>query len=138
MELSYHFTAFVSVSWVWCTCSLFKTPVFISVSGMVYMSSSALDWCPILKGWLNHRAVHERDIILGLFEESFPDIFRYAIQNLVFKMEVLEAFVITQVISQLITNNFLEILISFVVTEMVLLSHWVWHSHPLTEISSSR
>lgn len=61
------------------------------------MSSSALDWSPILKGWLNHRAVHERDIVYGLFEESFILIFRYAIQNLVFKMDILEAFVITQV-----------------------------------------
>lgn len=64
---------------------------------MVYMSSSALDWKPIMMGWLNIRAAHERDIILSLFEEAFPHIFRYAIQNLVFKMEVLEAFVITQV-----------------------------------------
>ena len=70
---------------------------FLYIVGMVYMSSSALDWSPILKGWLNLRASHERDIIFAMFETAFPPIFRYAIQNLVFKMEVLEAFIITQV-----------------------------------------
>ncbi|KAF6020163.1 DNAH5 [Bugula neritina] len=72
------------------------SPATVSRNGMVYMSSSALDWKPILEGWLNIRAPHERDIILALFESAFPAIFRYAIQNLVFKMDVLEAFVITQ------------------------------------------
>lgn len=71
--------------------------VLYSFLGMVYMSSSALDWSPIMKGWLNLRAAHERDIIFAMFETAFPPIFRYAIQNLVFKMEVLEAFIITQV-----------------------------------------
>jgi len=71
---------------------------------MVYMSSSALDWRPILMGWLNHRAVHERDIILNLFDASFPNIFRYSIQNLLYKMDVLEAFVITQVIFRLLAS----------------------------------
>ena len=36
-------------------------------------------------------------IIYELFEASFPDLYRYAIQSLNFKMEVLEAFVIRQV-----------------------------------------
>ena len=33
---------------------------------------------------------------MDLFERSFPPLFRYATQNLVFKMEVLEAFLISQ------------------------------------------
>ena len=51
----------------------------------------------LLQGWLNHRPISEHDIIMSLFEESFPYILRYAVQNLTFKMEMLEAFVITQV-----------------------------------------
>ena len=37
------------------------------------------------------------DLILGLFDASFGFIWRYALQNLVFKMAMLEAFVISQV-----------------------------------------
>ena len=36
-------------------------------------------------------------MILGLFDTSFGFIWRYALQNLVFKMTMLEAFVISQV-----------------------------------------
>lgn len=36
---------------------------------------------------------------MSLFEGSFPEILRYAVQNLTFKMEVLEAFIIRQVSS---------------------------------------
>ena len=34
---------------------------------------------------------------MSLFEESFPELYRYTIQNLTMKMEVLEAFIIKQV-----------------------------------------
>ncbi|XP_076449856.1 dynein axonemal heavy chain 5-like isoform X2 [Babylonia areolata] len=72
------------------------SPATVSRNGMVYMSSSGLDWKPILEGWLNHRPLGERDVIMSLFEDSFPDILRYAVQNLTFKMEMLEAFIISQ------------------------------------------
>ncbi|XP_055955514.1 dynein axonemal heavy chain 5 isoform X2 [Patella vulgata] len=72
------------------------SPATVSRNGMVYMSSSGLHWEPILQGWLLHRPNFEKDIILNLFKDSFPFILRYAVQNLVFKMEVLEAFIITQ------------------------------------------
>ena len=52
-----------------------------------------------MQGWLNHRSPQEAEIILQLFENSFADLYRYAIQNLSFKMDVLEAFVIKQVYS---------------------------------------
>ncbi|XP_025115342.1 dynein heavy chain 5, axonemal-like isoform X3 [Pomacea canaliculata] len=72
------------------------SPATVSRNGMVYMSSSGLDWKPILQGWLNTRPAHENEVIMSLFENSFPLILRYAVQNLVFKMEMLEAFIITQ------------------------------------------
>ena len=50
-----------------------------------------------LQGWLNHRPHHERDILMTLFEGSFTPLWNFALQNLEFKMEILEAFVIAQV-----------------------------------------
>jgi len=38
---------------------------------------------------------------MSLFERCFPKLYRYAIQNLTFKMEVLEAFIIRQCIGKL-------------------------------------
>ena len=42
---------------------------------------------------------------MTLFESSFADIYRFAIQNLVFKMEMLEAFIIRQVGIYIIKSN---------------------------------
>ncbi|XP_059149715.1 dynein axonemal heavy chain 5-like isoform X1 [Physella acuta] len=72
------------------------SPATVSRNGMVYMSSSGLGWNPILRGWLNLRPAHEKDILMGLFEGSFTALWNYAIQNLEFKMDILEAFVISQ------------------------------------------
>lgn len=56
-----------------------------------------------LQGWLLSRNGSERDIILNLFDSSFGELLRYAVQNLVFKMDVLEAFIIKQVIAFLLS-----------------------------------
>ncbi|XP_052831159.1 dynein axonemal heavy chain 5-like [Octopus bimaculoides] len=72
------------------------SPATVSRNGMVYMSSSGLNWKPILQGWLNHRPLQEAMIIMNLFEESFPIVFNYSIQNFVFKMDILEVFIISQ------------------------------------------
>ncbi|XP_076449104.1 dynein axonemal heavy chain 5-like [Babylonia areolata] len=72
------------------------SPATVSRVGMVYMSSSALSWRPILEGWLHCRPPAEKDVILALFDASFGSILRYTVQNLVFKMEMLEAFLISQ------------------------------------------
>ena len=49
------------------------------------------------QGLLRRRPQSEKDIILGLFDASFGHIWRFATQSLVFKMPMLEAFVISQV-----------------------------------------
>ncbi|ERE85885.1 dynein heavy chain 5, axonemal [Cricetulus griseus] len=72
------------------------SPATVSRNGMVFMSSSVLDWSPILEGFLKRRSPQEAEILRQLYAETFPDLYRFSIQNLEYKMEVLEAFVITQ------------------------------------------
>ncbi|XP_076818600.1 dynein axonemal heavy chain 5-like isoform X2 [Clavelina lepadiformis] len=74
------------------------SPATVSRNGMVFMSSSVLDWSPILQAWLKTRPESEAEIIWRLFERCFAVIYRYAVQNLIFKMDVLEAFIIRQCI----------------------------------------
>ena len=73
------------------------SPATVSRNGMVYMSSSGLDWRPILSGWLNSRPDRERSILLDLFERSFEPILNYVRLNLNAKMKVLECNYIKQV-----------------------------------------
>uniref|UniRef100_A0A2K6MIB6 Dynein axonemal heavy chain 5 n=1 Tax=Rhinopithecus bieti TaxID=61621 RepID=A0A2K6MIB6_RHIBE len=77
------------------------SPATVSRNGMVFMSSSILDWSPILEGFLKKRSPQEAEILRQLYTESFPDLYRFCVQNLEYKMEVLEAFVITQSINML-------------------------------------
>ena len=58
--------------------------------------------CPF-QGWCNNRSPAEKDSIMTLFNASFEKIWSYARNNLVFKMVMLEAFVICQV--DTFTNN---------------------------------
>ncbi|XP_053374157.1 dynein axonemal heavy chain 8-like [Mercenaria mercenaria] len=66
------------------------SPATVSRNGMVFMSSSALDWRPILQGYLKTRTAQESDVLYGLFDKVFDDIFRYVNLNLTMKMELLE------------------------------------------------
>ncbi|XP_027953732.1 dynein heavy chain 5, axonemal [Eumetopias jubatus] len=75
------------------------SPATVSRNGMVFMSSSILDWSPILEGFLKKRSPQEAEILRQLYGTSFPDLYRFSIQNLEYKMEMLEAFVIMQSIN---------------------------------------
>ncbi|MBN3299949.1 DYH5 protein, partial [Amia calva] len=77
------------------------SPATVSRNGMVFMSSSVLNWSPILEGWLKKRSAQEGDVLRELFSSSFPDLYRFSVQSLEYKMEMLEAFVIMQSISML-------------------------------------
>ena len=68
---------------------------------MVYMSSSALDWRPILQGWLNTRPLSQSDVLLTLFESIFSDLLNFKLLSLIPKMEVLECNIIRQAIDLL-------------------------------------
>ncbi|KAK4476180.1 hypothetical protein MN116_001394, partial [Schistosoma mekongi] len=72
------------------------SPATVSRNGMVYISTTTLNWLPILQGWLMSREKSEASQLLQLFNESFEDVYQYAIRHLNFKMSVLEAFVIRQ------------------------------------------
>lgn len=48
------------------------------------------------QGFLKRRSPQEAEILRQLYAETFPDLYRFSVQNLEYKMEVLEAFVITQ------------------------------------------
>ena len=77
------------------------SPATVSRNGMVYMSSSALDWRPILQGWLSRKEEEkkitgtESTIFLELFDGSFLNLYNY-ITTLISKMEILECNYIAQ------------------------------------------
>ena len=103
------------------------SPATVSRNGMVFMSSSALDWRPILdvclfliiiflihvvfsyiqnikqlqyifvQGWLLSRPVTEVDMIRELFHSVFDDLYVFASQNLLSKMSLYECNYIAQV-----------------------------------------
>ena len=63
---------------------------------MVYISTSALNWLPLIQGWLMSRTKTEADQLLKLFSSSFPTVYEYACRHLNFKMDILEALVVRQ------------------------------------------
>ena len=78
------------------------SPATVSRNGMVYMSSSGLDWDPILHSWLLKKTTdkkitqQESEILLSLFEGSFIDTYNYVSVMLVAKMELLQCNYIVQ------------------------------------------
>ncbi|XP_041963780.1 LOW QUALITY PROTEIN: dynein heavy chain 5, axonemal [Alosa sapidissima] len=77
------------------------SPATVSRNGMVFMSSSVLSWDPILEGWLKRRSSQEAEVLRELFSSSFEKLYRYSMQALHFKMDMLEAFIIMQSINML-------------------------------------
>ncbi|RXN05955.1 dynein heavy chain axonemal-like protein [Labeo rohita] len=77
------------------------SPATVSRNGMVFMSSSVLNWSPILEGWLKNRSPQEGVVLRELFSSSFPELYRFSVQSLQYKMDMLEAFVIMQCINML-------------------------------------
>ncbi|CAK8682402.1 unnamed protein product [Clavelina lepadiformis] len=77
------------------------SPATVSRNGMVYMSSSALDWRPILDGWLLKRPPQEGEHLRTLFHSVFDDLYTFSVQNLTPKMELLECNYITQALNVL-------------------------------------
>ena len=81
-------------------CYNFNQSVNQLCAGMAFMSSSALDWMPLLKGWFLRRPGSEQDIMMPLFEGVFEDVYQFWSINLTKKMVVLQCMVIRQVSHQ--------------------------------------
>ncbi|XP_060776773.1 dynein axonemal heavy chain 5-like [Neoarius graeffei] len=77
------------------------SPATVSRNGMVFMSASVLDWSPILEGWLRTRSLQEVEVLRELFSGSFPELYRFSVQGLDYKIDMLEAFIIMQCINVL-------------------------------------
>ena len=78
------------------------SPATVSRNGMVYMSSSGLEYSPIMRGWLLHMVSdkkitqQESEILLELYESTFTDLYRFAVISLDAKMKLLECSYIMQ------------------------------------------
>ena len=72
------------------------SPATVSRNGMVYMSSSGLDWRPIVQGWLLHMLAEKRltqqevDILLQLFDSSFLKTYQFSTISCEAKIKILE------------------------------------------------
>ncbi|XP_016518823.1 dynein heavy chain 8, axonemal [Poecilia formosa] len=77
------------------------SPATVSRVGMVFMSSSALSWQPILQGWAKKRSASEAQSILSLYDKIFADLYLFMKQNLKPKMELLECNYIMQSVNLL-------------------------------------
>ncbi|XP_040838895.1 dynein heavy chain 8, axonemal isoform X1 [Ochotona curzoniae] len=72
------------------------SPATVSRMGMVYISSSALTWRPILQAWLKKRTAQEATVFLSLYDKVFEDTYTFMKLNLNPKMQLLECNYIVQ------------------------------------------
>jgi dynein heavy chain len=72
------------------------SPATVSRCGMVYMSSSGLDWHPLLASWFKKKEIisEHKDEIKRLFDSSFFRLYKWAVANLHFVMNVLQVHVL--------------------------------------------
>ena len=72
------------------------SPATVSRCGMVYMSSTGLDWKPLLESWVKQRDLdpNHASAILQIFKDTFSAIYKWAMANLHFVMNVLQIHVL--------------------------------------------
>lgn len=61
------------------------------------MSSSGLDWQPVVEAWLKTRNELEIKVFKEMFHESFGSLYAWFTQNLSLTMKVLQCNVVQQV-----------------------------------------
>ncbi|XP_009944314.1 PREDICTED: dynein heavy chain 8, axonemal, partial [Leptosomus discolor] len=77
------------------------SPATVSRMGMIYISSSALSWRPILQAWLKKRSSQEAEVLQNLYDRIFEPAYTYMKLNLNPKIELLECNYIMQSINLL-------------------------------------
>jgi dynein heavy chain len=71
------------------------SPATVSRNGMVYMSSSGLDWGPLMGSWFKKKKVKHEDAvkIKRLFDENFADLYKWCWVSLTMVMEVIQVYI---------------------------------------------
>ncbi|XP_032037004.1 dynein heavy chain 5, axonemal-like [Aythya fuligula] len=77
------------------------SPATVSRNGMVFMSSSVLDWKPILTAWLQTLPATYSDVLWNCFNTVFQDMINFVFSSVTPKMPVLECMYIKQAIDLL-------------------------------------
>uniref|UniRef100_A0A4W5NZY5 Dynein, axonemal, heavy chain 5 n=1 Tax=Hucho hucho TaxID=62062 RepID=A0A4W5NZY5_9TELE len=77
------------------------SPATVSRNGMVFMSSSVLDWKPILQAWLQRVPPQQAEVLLGCFHSVFQDLINFVFTAVSPKMPILECMYIKQTIDLL-------------------------------------
>ncbi|KAM4028219.1 dynein axonemal heavy chain 5-like [Anomaloglossus baeobatrachus] len=77
------------------------SPATVSRNGMVFMSSSVLDWRPVLKAWLRTLPAAQHDVLWNCFDSIFQDLINFVFTAVSPKMQILECMYIRQAIDLL-------------------------------------
>ncbi|XP_076639069.1 dynein axonemal heavy chain 1 isoform X1 [Colletes latitarsis] len=74
------------------------SPATVSRNGMVYMSSSGLDWNPVVTAWLKSRTLLEQEVFEQCFSDSFAQIYSWGTQALTLTIDVLQCNIVRQML----------------------------------------
>ncbi|XP_051871749.1 dynein axonemal heavy chain 5 [Pristis pectinata] len=77
------------------------SPATVSRNGMVFMSSSVLDWRPVLKAWLQKLPAALSEQLWNCFDNVFQDLISFVYTAVLPKMQILECMYIKQAIDLL-------------------------------------